>query len=813
MSNSDITLIIKAINEAKSALASVKGDLKSFESSVSGAENTTKKFNSTQEASLKQFSNWASTIRNFVAGGVLAKMSQGLLNVSGQLEMQESAFKVLLGGAEQARAKLAELSEFAKATPFTIPGIRETAKQMLAYGIEQDKLIPTMRMLGDLALGNEEKFGRLAYAYGQVRAAGRLYGTELRQFTETGIPIIAALAAEFGVAESEIKGMVESGQVGFVDLQNALSSLTEEGGQFFGLMEEGSQTFLGMLSNLKDGATQFLETFRYTEGFDVLKELTQDMLDLTSETGTAREVFKDFTNGLIIGFLSVGNVISTVTGGIKTLKDGAVAVFKTYSDIKQIVQGSPIEMAKELFTGADPKDAFEKYKNGIKTGLVGIQSNAKEFVSSTQDNFGGMLKTLEVNNERVQRLMVDMKNSLKIPTSDGAGGGSLGVPPFGDLTGGADKAAEKIENSIDKILDDYADLRFKAGLEVVKLTQSHEKEVQKIVAEFQKLRVELGKVEEAYRDDLGETNRTMAEAFVEQEELVADLRKKLKDAQKEGAGTKELEAELKKQEEALKSFSETYVAENEKVKKIKDEIAGLEDQLGRTSRMRENSDVREGIESQISDKKKQIEALIAAEGGLNKEVEEARRRAALTEFERFLEDSELKKEELKSRYEEEKNEILDKLKAEQDALTEENQIYEDKKKNYREAFDEFERMKSGLIAGNGVMVENTAETVEDLTEYYAQLKQQLDLIRAATAPKDRPDNRTDADVFAQTGVVAPFPVDSFTPRSGNNAGASSTSNNTNNININISRIDSPERVGAIESATARALQLNKMYST
>ena len=130
MSNSDITLIIKAINEAKSALASVKGDLKSFESSVSGAENTTKKFNSTQEASLKQFSNWASTIRNFVAGGVLAKMSQGLLNVSGQLEMQESAFKVLLGGAEQARAKLAELSEFAKATPFTIPGIRETAKQM-----------------------------------------------------------------------------------------------------------------------------------------------------------------------------------------------------------------------------------------------------------------------------------------------------------------------------------------------------------------------------------------------------------------------------------------------------------------------------------------------------------------------------------------------------------------------------------------------------------------------------------------------------------------------------------------------------------
>lgn len=100
----------------------------------------------------------------------------------------------MLGSGEKARILLNDLSQFASKTPFEIPEIRSNAKQLLAMGISADNLIPTMKALGDVSAGLSVPMDRLALAYGQVIAKGKLQGGELKQFTEAGVPLIETLS-------------------------------------------------------------------------------------------------------------------------------------------------------------------------------------------------------------------------------------------------------------------------------------------------------------------------------------------------------------------------------------------------------------------------------------------------------------------------------------------------------------------------------------------------------------------------------------------------------------------------------------------
>lgn len=158
----------------------------------------------------------------------------------------------MLGSAEMAGILLKQLSDFAKATPFELVGIRENAKQLLAMGVAQENIIPTLKSLGDVAAGLSVPLDRLALAYGQVLSKGRLQGQELLQFTEAGVPLLATLATNLGKTTAEISKMVENGQISAKDVTVAFETMSGAGGKFANLMEEQSKTVAGKFSNLKD---------------------------------------------------------------------------------------------------------------------------------------------------------------------------------------------------------------------------------------------------------------------------------------------------------------------------------------------------------------------------------------------------------------------------------------------------------------------------------------------------------------------------------------------------------------------------------
>lgn len=165
-----------------------------------------------------------------VMGGMAVKgFVQKVVETRGEIQQLEVAFTTMLGSVEKSARLMAELTEFAATTPFEMTDVAGGAKQLLAYGMEAEKIVDTLRRLGDVAAGLSIPLGDLVYLYGTTMVQGRLYTQDFNQFLNRGIPLVGELAKQFGVAEGEVKKLVESGLVGFPEVEKAIKSMTDEG--------------------------------------------------------------------------------------------------------------------------------------------------------------------------------------------------------------------------------------------------------------------------------------------------------------------------------------------------------------------------------------------------------------------------------------------------------------------------------------------------------------------------------------------------------------------------------------------------------
>lgn len=207
------------------------------------------------------------TMCRLVAAFAMKELVAKIAGVRGEIQQLEVAFRTMLGSAPKADALIQQLIKTAATTPFGLEDVANGAKQLLAYGLEAEKVNETLIRLGDIAAGLSIPLNDLVYLYGTTMAQGRLYTQDLNQFTGRGIPMISELAKQFGVAESKVKELVEAGKVGFPEVQKVIESLTDEGGKFGGLMEAQSKTIAGQISNIEDSLQMmFNEIGQQSEG-------------------------------------------------------------------------------------------------------------------------------------------------------------------------------------------------------------------------------------------------------------------------------------------------------------------------------------------------------------------------------------------------------------------------------------------------------------------------------------------------------------------------------------------------------------------
>ena len=217
-----------------------------------GLLRTSAKDASDAVANLGRFMNIA-----FVAQRIWS-FTNSVVKLTGEFEQMQVALKTIVGSLEASNKLWEQTVELASKSPFKATELIKYTRQLAAYRIETSKLHDTTKMLADVSAGLGVDMSRLILAYGQVRAAEYLRGTELRQFTEAGVPMLEELAKHFtelngkATTTAEVFEMISKRQVAFADVSAVLENMTSEGGPFYKMQEQLANTIKGNIATLKN---------------------------------------------------------------------------------------------------------------------------------------------------------------------------------------------------------------------------------------------------------------------------------------------------------------------------------------------------------------------------------------------------------------------------------------------------------------------------------------------------------------------------------------------------------------------------------
>lgn len=225
------------------------------------------------KASLNSFKKW---VGGLAIGAGLTYLAKTGIDAAMSMESLTAQFTVMTGSAERAGAVIKEISDFAAKTPFSKMGLADAGKTLMAFGMEAEKVVPTLRMLGDVAGADQNKLNSLALVFGQIMSTGRLTGQDLLQLINQGFNPLNEISKQTGISVAKLKDAMSQGAISAEMVTTAFKTATSEGGLFFGNLEAQSQTLQGRISTLKDNFVTALQ--KMAEAFLPLLKAGTDML-------------------------------------------------------------------------------------------------------------------------------------------------------------------------------------------------------------------------------------------------------------------------------------------------------------------------------------------------------------------------------------------------------------------------------------------------------------------------------------------------------------------------------------------------------
>lgn len=182
----------------------------------------------------------------------IVRFGKASLQSYAQIERLGVQMEVVFGNKQDASGMFSEIQQYAVKSPFSVTQTSEMAVLLKQSGIYASDLMDTLKMIGDLASGNEEKFRRISNNFAQIKALGYAQTRDLREFANAGIPIYEALAKHLGVAQQNVRSMVQDGKITSEIITETFKELTSEGSTFFNSVSKGSKTYAARMTNLQD---------------------------------------------------------------------------------------------------------------------------------------------------------------------------------------------------------------------------------------------------------------------------------------------------------------------------------------------------------------------------------------------------------------------------------------------------------------------------------------------------------------------------------------------------------------------------------
>lgn len=330
-------------------------------------------------------SNIQNSMNIAIGGWSIGKFVNQMMQVRGQFQQTEMAFKTMLQSEEKADALMKQLIRTAAVTPFGVEDVTEGAKQLLAFNVAAEDVNKTLIGLGDVAAGMGLNLKDLVMLYGTTIAKGKMDTMDLYQFLNRGIPIADEIAKVMGLdvtnAIKEVQKQIKAGKVTSDIFIQAMQSMTAEGSKFGGLMEAQSKTITGQISNIEDAIEQM---------FNDLGKSQEGVIN----TGLG------VVSTLVENWETVGKVLMTVVAAYGAYKSAVITMIAL--EKARIAIGSAqafLSLARSISSAKDAMLLFNMATSANPLGLLlgtvaagitlfSVFGGSAEDASTTTNKFG-----------------------------------------------------------------------------------------------------------------------------------------------------------------------------------------------------------------------------------------------------------------------------------------------------------------------------------------------------------------------------------------------------------------------------------------
>lgn len=173
-----------------------------------------------------------------------------------EMESMEISFSVLTGSMERAKSLIGQMKELGAASPLQTSDIAKAGQTLMGFGVDINRVMPILKQLSDISMGNSERFQSLALAFAQMSAQGRLMGQDLNQMINAGFNPLQIISEKTGKSIGQLKDEMSRGKISSQDIANAFAAATQEGGKFYGMTEKLGKSLNGMFNQQQDKLNQ-----------------------------------------------------------------------------------------------------------------------------------------------------------------------------------------------------------------------------------------------------------------------------------------------------------------------------------------------------------------------------------------------------------------------------------------------------------------------------------------------------------------------------------------------------------------------------
>ena len=281
-----------------------------------------------------------------------------------EMESMEISFSVLTGSMEKSKQLIGQMKALGAASPLQTSDIAKAGQTLMGFGVDVHRVMPILRQLSDISMGDSQRFQSLSLAFAQMSAQGRLMGQDLNQMINAGFNPLQIISEKTGKSIGQLKDEMSKGNISSQDIANAFAAATQEGGKFYGMTEKLGKSLNGMFNQQQDKLNQqWAElgekiTPQVVSSMELVNEAIDDcfvvvngLVDLVQEIDSS---FKDMAGvsyfellgkslkvvlKLLKGAFAVLGLVWRIIGKIGVFVGGALVKYfgKLYKVIKPVV--------------------------------------------------------------------------------------------------------------------------------------------------------------------------------------------------------------------------------------------------------------------------------------------------------------------------------------------------------------------------------------------------------------------------------------------------------------------------------------------